>query len=140
MSLCCCLKFVARLLKRLLKPKDASKEPLRIYPIPVERVGMYAWSDASNPNRSSGHSTKGIFIGAADKGLSEGSLEKISPMYWQSSKIDRVCRAPGAWEAHTAIDSEDVLYLIWFQWSELLGTSLTNHVRTFMSVKLVALW
>lgn len=104
----------------LQKMKDASREPLRIFPIPIERIGIYAWSDASNQNRSSGHS---IFLGAADRSLSEGCLAKISPMFWQSRKIDRVCRAPGASEAHAAIDSEDVLYLIRFQWSELLGNT-----------------
>ena len=79
--------------------KDSSKEPMRIYPFDLNRVSLFAWSDASNQNRTSGHSTKGIFCGVADCGLNEGRLSKITPLFWQSSKIDRVCRAPGASEA-----------------------------------------
>ena len=105
----------------LHKMKDASKEPMRIFPIPLNEIGMYAWSDASNQNRPSGHSTKGIFIGAAHRNLSKGTLEKISPMFWNSSKIDRVCRAPGASEAHAAMDAEDALWLIRYQWGEICG-------------------
>ena len=32
----------------------------------------------------------------------EGSPSKVLPMCWQSAKIDRVCRAPGASEDHAA--------------------------------------
>lgn len=109
------------------KIQDAAKEPLRIFPIKPDRVSFYAWCDASNQNRSSGHSTKGIFCGAADKGLSSGNLAKITPLFWQSSKIGRVCRAPGASEAHAAIDAEDILFLLRFQWSEMEGH--VPHVR-----------
>ena len=101
--------------------KNAAREPLRIHPIPHDQVGMLAWVDASSQNRVGGHSTKGIFIGAAHRDMLDGDVSKVSPMFWQSSKITRVCRAPGAAEARAAIDAEDVLYLIRFQWSELMG-------------------
>ena len=42
-------------------------------------------------------------------------------MFWQSGKIERVCRAPGASEAHAAIDAEDVLWLLRYQRFELSG-------------------
>ena len=48
-------------------------------------------------------------------------MAQISPMFWQSAKITRVCRAPGAAEAHAAVDAEDVLFLIRYQWQELSG-------------------
>lgn len=67
--------------------KDASKEPLRIFPVEPSKVGMYAWCDASSQNRQGGYSTKGIFIGAASTDLSNGDVAKISPMFWQSAKI-----------------------------------------------------
>ena len=118
---CSTVETIVQVNNLLQKMKDASKEPMRIFPIPEHRMEFYAWSDASNQNRPSGHSSKGIFIGASDQKLGEGGLSKISPMYWQSSKIDRVCRAPGASEAHASMDAEDVLFLIRFQWSEFLG-------------------
>ena len=105
----------------LQKVKDASREPMRIFPIPCQDVVLYAWSDASNQNRLNGASTKGIFIGAASKGLLQGEVARVSPMFWQSGKIERVCRAPGASEAHAAIDAEDVLWLLRYQWFELSG-------------------
>ena len=101
--------------------KDASREPLRIFPVELTKVGMYAWCDASSQNRQGGYSTKGIFIGAASTDLSKGAVAQISPMFWQSAKITRVCRAPGAAEAHAAVDAEDVLFLIRYQWQELSG-------------------
>ena len=52
----------------LHKMKNAAREPLRIHPIPHDQVGMFAWVDASSQNRVGGHSTKGIFIGAAHIG------------------------------------------------------------------------
>ena len=42
-------------------------------------------------------------------------------MFWNSSKIDRVCRAPGASEAHAAMDAEDALWLIRYQLGEVCG-------------------
>ena len=105
----------------LQKVKDASREPMRIFPIPCKDVAFYAWSDASNQNRLNGASTKGIFIGAASHALLQGEVSRVSPMFWQSGKIERVCRAPGASEAHAAIDAEDVLWLLRYQWFELSG-------------------
>lgn len=107
----------------LYKMKGASHEPLRIHPIPLDEVEMFAWSDASSQNRQGGYSTKGIFVGAASKKLNEGEVAQVSPMFWQSSKITRVCRAPGAAEARAIVDAEDILYLIRYQWAELLGYS-----------------
>ena len=107
----------------LYKMKGASHEPLRIHPIPLDEVEMFAWSDASSQNRQGGYSTKGIFVGAASKKLNEGEVAQVSPMFWQSSKITRVCRAPEAAEARAIVDAEDILYLIRYQWAELLGYS-----------------
>ena len=40
-----------------------------------------------------------IFIGLAPVSLSKGSVEKVTPVGWLASKIDRVARSPGAAEA-----------------------------------------
>ena len=45
----------------------------------------------------------------------------MSMMYWKSGKIDRMCRSSPAAETRAAVDTEDELYLIRFQWSEMLG-------------------
>ena len=108
--------------KLLHKIRDASKEPLKIHPIgEPKEVLLLAWTDAANQNRKDGGSTAGIFIGAAHKRMGEGEMTEVSPMFWSSSRIHRVCRSPGAAEARAAIDGEDALYLLRYQWGELQG-------------------
>ncbi|CAE7653027.1 RE1 [Symbiodinium sp. CCMP2592] len=83
-------------------------------------LGCYAWVDAANENRRDGGSTQGIFIGLAPASLLKGEVGQVSPISWQSHKIDRVCRSPGAAEVQAAVNGEDQLYYVRFQWSEML--------------------
>ena len=48
-----------------------------------------------------------------------GAVGSVSPMAWHSSKVDRICRSPGAAEALAAVNGEDILHFARFQWSEL---------------------
>ena len=106
----------------LHKMKDAAKDPMLIRPLGTpEDIVLVAWTDAANQNRRDGGSTEGIFIGAAHKSIEDGCMCEVNPMFWSSSKIHRVCRSPGAAEARAAVDGEDVLYLLRYQWGELLG-------------------
>ena len=106
----------------LHRVRDAAKDPMIIHALgPCEEVTLFAWTDAANHNRRDGGSTGGIFIGAAHHRMEEGYMTEVSPMFWSSSKIQRVCRSPGSAEARAAIDGEDVLYLLRYQWSELCG-------------------
>ena len=86
---------------------------------PDEELAMFAWVDAGNSNRPDGGSTQGIFIGLGPKTMLKGSVGHVSPMAWHSSKVDRVCRSPGAAEALAAVNGEDALYFARYQWSEL---------------------
>ncbi|CAE7738557.1 RE1 [Symbiodinium sp. CCMP2456] len=115
---------VATLLQanQLLQSAKARKQHqmlIHAYPPEVE-LGCYAWVDAANENRRDGGSTQGIFIGMAPLSLLQGEVEKISPISWQSHKIDRVCRSPGAAESQAAVNGEDQLYYVRYQWSELM--------------------
>ena len=104
------------------KMKSVSKEPMRIFPFDVsEQPEIFCWTDASSQNRHDGSSTKGIFIGMSGKRLEMGEVDRVSPWFWQSGKIDRVCRSPGSAEARAMVDGEDILYLLRFQWSEIMG-------------------
>lgn len=87
---------------------------------PDQRLGMFAWVDASGQNRPKGGSAQGIFIGMAPEELLKGSVEDISPIAWHSSKIDRVVRSPGAAEAAATVDGEDLLYHARLQYGEWL--------------------
>ena len=84
-----------------------------------EPLALYSWVDAASANRPDGGSTQGIFIGLGPQNVLQGALGKISPMAWHSSKVDRVCRSPGAAEAQAAANGEDSLYYARYQWSEL---------------------
>jgi hypothetical protein len=86
-----------------------------------EELVAVAWEDAAHANRPDGSSTKGILIGLAPKQILEGDLVKVSVMFWQSAKIDRVCRSSGAAETRASVDAEDELYAVRMQWSEYLG-------------------
>ena len=83
-------------------------------------LGCYAWVDAANENRHDGGSTQGIFIGLAPQSMLQGELCGVSPIAWHSHKIDRVCRSPGAAETQAAVNGEDHLYYVHYQWAEML--------------------
>ena len=63
---------------------------------------FYAWVDAASQNRIDGGSTH------------------VSPVSWHSTRIDRACRSPGASETAAAVNGEDMLYYVRYQWSEML--------------------
>ena len=108
--------------KLLHRVRDAAKDDMIIRPLgPTEEIVLVAWTDAANQNRRDGGSTAGIFIGASHQRISEGFMSEVNPMFWASSRIHRVCRSPGAAEARAAIDGEDILYMLRYQWGELQG-------------------
>ena len=69
---------------------------------------MVAWVDAA-----------GVVLGAAPATLMQGEITGVSLMSWRSNKIDRVCRSPGAAEVQAAVNGEEVLYYLRYQWSEV---------------------
>eukprot|EP00439_Symbiodinium_sp_Y106_P024975 s3776_g3.t1 len=85
---------------------------------------FYAWVDAANQNRRDGGSTQGILVGAASKELLKGAVGTVSPIAWHSSRIDRTCRSPGSSETQAAVNGEDVLFYIRYQWAEMMGTDV----------------
>eukprot|EP00439_Symbiodinium_sp_Y106_P029505 s2527_g3.t1 len=84
-----------------------------------ESLSMYAWVDAASGNRPDGGSTQGIFIGIGPSSMMQGAVGQVTPVAWHSSKVDRVCRSPGAAEAQAAVNGEDSLYYAWYHWGEL---------------------
>ncbi|CAE7632776.1 RE1 [Symbiodinium sp. CCMP2592] len=101
--------------------KARSEHKLLIHAFdPETPLGLVAWVDAASQSRKSGGSTQGIVIGMAPLSLLDGDVCGVSLMSWHSSKIDRVCRSPGASEALAAINGEDNLYYARYQWAELL--------------------
>ena len=99
-----------------------SRTPLKIHAFDSnEELVLAAWCDASSQNRHDGGSTEGILIGVSNKDLIEGKVARISPVFWKSGRIDRVCRSPGSAEARAAVNAEDNLYLLRYAWSEFCG-------------------
>lgn len=91
-----------------------------IHAFPKETpLGVFAWADAAGQNRRDGSSTQGIFVGIAPMTLLSGHVEKVTPIAWHASKIDRVCRSPGAAEAVSVVNGEDYLFHIRYQLGEL---------------------
>jgi len=89
---------------------------------PQEQLGLFAWVDAAGQNRRDGSSTQGIFIAMSSMNLLQGSVEKITPIAWHASKIDRVVRSPGAAEAAAMVNGEDLLFHARYQLGEFLET------------------
>ena len=107
--------------KLMHQVKEARGHKLLIPKIPLENFGLFAWCDAAGQNRIDGSSTQGFLIGASSMELLNGGFESISPLVWNSSKIQRVCRSPGASEAAASVNAEDALFFCRFQFAEMLG-------------------
>ena len=121
--------------KLLHQVRQDAKTPMIIHAFDARsKLVMTAWCDASDRNRHDGQSTEGIFIGLSPSNLLEGMVAKVSPVFWKSGRIDRVCRSPGSAEARAAIDAEDNLYLMRYAWGEFCGmrpevAAPEDHVR-----------
>lgn len=116
---------------KLMSQVKAMKDHKLLIPkLCLDSLGLFVWCDAANQNRVDGGSTQGYVIGASHLSLLEGSCEHISPIAWNSSRIQRVCRSPGASEAAAAVNAEDSLYFARFQFSEMFGRPLNlRHVN-----------
>lgn len=93
---------------------------LMIHPIKIEELMVTTWVDASYANRPDGSSTKGVLVGCTSTKILQGSLEEVSPIYWSSSKITRVCRSSASAETRAAVDGEDQMFAVRFQLAEFL--------------------
>ena len=87
-------------------------------------LALYAWVDASDGSRHDGGSTQGIFVGLGPEALFQGDMGAVTAISWHSTKIDRICRSPGAAEVQAAINGEDQLYYARYQLSEILYDNL----------------
>ena len=100
--------------------KSRKDHQLLIHAFPKETsLGVFAWADAAGQNKRDGSSTQGIFVGIAPMTLLSGHVEKVTPVAWHASKIDRVCRSPGAAEAVAVVNGEDYLFHVRYQLGEL---------------------
>lgn len=107
--------------KLLRQAKVKKGQVLMIHPIKTEELMVTTWVDASHANRPDGSSTKGILVGCTSKKILQGSLEDVTPIYWTSSKITRVCRSSASAETRAAVDGEDQMFAVRFQLAEFLG-------------------
>ena len=90
------------------------------FPPDVE-LGLFVWADAAVQNRKDGSSTQGLFLGMAPTSLLEGHMERVTPISWHATKIERVVRSPGAAEASAVVNGEDLLFHARYQWGEIMG-------------------
>ena len=108
--------------KLLKKAKANKQQKLRIHAQPPEEAPLISmWVDAAHANRVDGSSTKGMLAGWCSQKLLQGHLETVSPLYWQSARLQRVCRSSAAAETRAAVDAEDELYALRFQVFEFTG-------------------
>ena len=118
---CSTVSTIIRVNQLVQWTKDRKDYRLKIHAFPPsEPLGVYTWVDAASQNRVDGGSTQGYFLGLAPQTLLQGEVAAISPMGWGSHKIDRACRSPGAAETQAAVNGEDEMFFLRFQWSELL--------------------
>ena len=91
----------------------------------AKELMMFCWADAAWANRpNKKDSTEGIFVGMSDQKLLNGDEQDLSPIYWRSSKIQRICRSPAFAETHASLDGEDDLLYLRVLWFELCGGHL----------------
>lgn len=116
------IETIKRANNLLYQAKLRKEHKLIVHAYPKEtKLGMFVWADAAGQNRRDGSSTQGIFLGVAPLTLLEGCVEKVTPIAWHASKIDRVVRSPGAAEAKAVVNGEDLLFHARFQFGECVG-------------------
>ena len=114
----------ANQLVRNLKKWHGLKFKIHAFP-ESEDLELTCWSDAAWANRPNERdSTERVFIGMSTRALRMGKEADVSPIYWKSGKIDRVCRSPAAAETIAALDGEDDLLFMRLMWGELCGHPL----------------
>ena len=117
-----CVEHLEKANALLHQAKQESLVPMRIHSFSAkDTLTLVAWCDASSQNRHDGSSTEGIFIGMSTAGIAAGEISSVSPMFWKSGKIDRICRSPGSAEARAAVDAEDNLFMLRYAWAEFCG-------------------
>ena len=111
---------VNKLVRSVKKWRDLK---LKVHTFPLDSsLELTCWSDAGSANRPNGKdSTEGIFIGMSTQRLMEGHEADVTPIYWKSGKVDRVCKSPAAAETIAASDGEDDLLFLRNLWSEMCG-------------------
>ena len=107
--------------KVLKRAKARGKQKMYIHPVPPKDILVATWVDAAHANRPDGSSTKGVVIGCSSHQLLKGELDVVSPIYWTSSKITRICRSSASAETRAAVDGDDQMFAIRFQLGEFLG-------------------
>ena len=55
--------------------------------------------------------------------MAEGEEALMSVISWRSSRKDRVCRSATCAETRPAVDLEDELFALRYQWSEMMGNT-----------------
>ena len=51
----------------------------------------------------------------------EKAEKTVTPVFWRSGKVERVCRSPACAETMASLDGEDDLHYLRFLWAELCG-------------------
>ena len=107
-----------QLIRTMKKWKD---QKFRIHALPTSTSWeMTCWADAAWANRPNGKdSTEGIFVGMSTPHLREGREADVTPLFWRSGKIERVCRSPAAAETMAGLDGEDELFYLRVLWGEM---------------------
>ena len=109
--------------------KRWKSQEYRIHHFDAPNLHLVTWADAAWANRPNGKdSTAGIFIGMSDERLIQGAERNISPIYWRSARIDRVCRSPACAETMACINAEDDMLYLRVLWYELCGGILDARV------------
>lgn len=109
-----------KLVRDIKKTRD-TKYKIHAF-LPDEELELACWTDAGWANRPNGtDSTEGIFVGMTSTKLRQGYEEKVTPIHWKSSKIERICRSPGCAETAAGLDGEDELSYLRIFWNEMKG-------------------
>lgn len=107
--------------KLVKRAKSRKNQTMIIHSMDPSELMIATWVDAAHANRHDLSSTMGILLGCTTKKILEGSLVEVNPIYWNSSKINRVCRSSASAETRAAVDGEDIMFATRFQMSEFQG-------------------
>lgn len=107
----------------LMEAKETADTSVLIRPIPLERITLASFGDASFASASQLKAHQGLFIVACAPELAENKSSDISPVSWNSKQIGRVVRSTLSAEAYAMSSSLDKLSWIRCLWGYILDPS-----------------
>ncbi len=115
---------------KLVREMKRSASQRLVYPcwnLPLDRLAVITWCDASNHNRYDKSSTLGVLTGVGPAEALQGEEVQLALVQWKSGKTPRQCLGSNGAEVQAVTVGEDQNYQIRGLLCELKGTEISRE-------------